>query len=84
MRSKCRWVDVVGHGTHTPSVPVMHWDAFALCRREQELQVEERENQFVLADAMMVGAERRLNSAALSKAGAHVPAAAPAKGRRRG
>lgn len=39
-----------------------------IARREQQLQVEERENQFVIGEAQMVGTERRLNSAALSKA----------------
>lgn len=39
------------------------------CRRQaQEQQLEERENQFVISEATMVGAERRLNAAALSKA----------------
>lgn len=53
-------------------------------RREQEVQVEERENQFVIGEAQMVGAERRLNSAVLSKAaGQKQPAAAVNKRHRR-
>ena len=42
--------------------------AILVGRREQELQVEERENQYVVGEAQMVGAERQLNSAALRKA----------------
>lgn len=48
----------------------------------QEMQTEERESALVIADAAMVGPERRMNAAALSRAAAAV-SPDPPRGRKR-
>lgn len=49
----------------------------------QEMQIEERESALVIADAVMVGPERRMNATALSRAAAAAVSPDPPRGRKR-
>ena len=53
-----------------------------VCRRMQEMQIEERESATVIADAIMEGQERRMNATALAKAAAAMEGSAAGMGKR--